>query len=159
MGTLHVRYHVEYEIKWRLFSSTHGEDMKLRTLLVSMAGCLVLSPAVSQAHHSFAAEFLADEWVTIEGEITQVWFKNPHVRYYVDVTDENGEVTRWDARTNAASMLQRQGWNKNTIKVGDKVTMKGNLGRKGKKLLSIFTVTFPDGTQYSTAPGSVVTKK
>ena len=133
--------------------------MKFRTLLVSIACCLVFAPVVSQAHHSFAAEFLADEWVTIEGEVTQVWFKNPHVRYYVDVTDENGEVTQWDARTNAASMLQRFGWNKNSIKVGDKVTMYGNAGRGGKNLISIFNVTFPDGSQLETKPGSVVTKK
>jgi hypothetical protein len=131
----------------------------IRNLLVSLVCLLVFLPASSRAHHSFAAEFLAEEWATIEGEITQVWFKNPHVRYYVDVTDESGEVVQWDARTNAASMLQRQGWNKNTIKVGDKVTLYGNLGRDGKKLLSIFTVTFSDGSELSTAPGSVVTKQ
>ena len=133
--------------------------MKIRALFLSLAACVALIPLVSQAHHSFAAEFLADEWATIEGEVTQVWFKNPHVRYYVDVTDEDGNVIQWDARTNAASMLQRQGWNKNTLKIGDKVTMYGNLGRDGKKLLSIFTVTLPDGTELSTAPGSVVTQQ
>ena len=129
--------------------------MNKHITVASVLACLVLSPAVTRAHHSFAAEFLADEIFTIEGVVAEVWFKNPHVRYYVEVTDDNGEVILWDTRTNAASMLQRQGWNKNSIKVGDKVVMEGNLGRGGKKLLSIIEVTFPDGTVYSTAPGTV----
>jgi len=129
--------------------------MLTRLMSISMLGGLILYPIVSFAHHSFAAEFLADEWVTIDGVITEVWFKNPHVRYYLESEDESGIKIRWDARTNAASIMQRAGWNKNSIIVGDRLTVKGNRGRRGKKLLSITTVTFPDGRVFTTKPGSI----
>ena len=101
---------------------------------------------VADSHHSFAAEFLPDKTGTIKGVVTQVWFKNPHARYYVEVTGEDGEIVTWDTRANSPSLLVRKGWTKESLKVGDEVIIKGYLGRDDRKLLSIITVTFPDGT-------------
>ena len=101
--------------------------------------------APARSHHSFAAEFLPDQTGTISGVITQVWFKNPHARYYVEVTDENDNTETWDTRANSPSLLVRKGWTKTSIKVGDQVTIRGFLGRDDRKLMSIITVTFPDG--------------
>ena len=50
----------------------------------------LLLAAAANAHHSFAAEFLADETATFHGVVTEVWFKNPHVRYYIEITTEDG---------------------------------------------------------------------
>ncbi len=50
----------------------------------TLAFCLLLVRAAS-AHHSFTAEFVADKTATLNGTITQVWFKNPHVRYLIAV--------------------------------------------------------------------------
>ncbi|MBT8079634.1 MAG: hypothetical protein KJO31_13735 [Gammaproteobacteria bacterium] len=119
----------------------------LRILLaVSAIGLLLCGPASVVAHHSFAAEFLPDETGTISGVVTQVWFKNPHARYYIEVSDDDGQVVTWDTRANSPSLLVRKGWTKESIKVGDQVTVHGYLGRDGRKLMSIITVTFPDGT-------------
>ena len=111
------------------------------TLLLSTAG-----GKLAHGHHSFAAEFLPDKTGTISGVVTQVWFKNPHARYYVDVVDESGATITWDTRANSPSLLVRKGWTKDSLKVGDEVTIKGYLGRDGRRLISIITVTFPDGT-------------
>ena len=106
----------------------------------------LLSGSQATGHHSFAAEFLPDKTGTISGVVSQVWFRNPHARYYVEVTEANGDVVTWDTRANSPSLLVRKGWTKDSIKVGDQVTIRGYLGRDDRKLMSIITVTFPDGT-------------
>lgn len=118
----------------------------LKTFVTTPLLMLALTiAAAARGHHSFAAEFLPDETGTISGVVTQVWFKNPHARYYIEVTDDMGETVTWDTRANSPSLLVRKGWTKASIKVGDEVTVKGYLGRDERKLMSIITVTFSDG--------------
>lgn len=105
-----------------------------------------LGTSGAYAHHSFAAEFLADRTRTIEGVVTEVWFRNPHVRYYIEVVDENGEKVSWDVRTSSPTILYRRGWNESTIKEGDRVKVEGYVGRDGRKLLSLISIELPDGT-------------
>lgn len=100
----------------------------------------------AKAHHSYAAEFDRDSPMTIEGEVVEVWFKSPHVRYYIKVTDEEGNEVIWDTRGLTPVKLVRQGWMKDTIKVGDHVKIYGHIGRTNKTIMSILDVTLPDGT-------------
>jgi hypothetical protein len=109
-----------------------------------LAGLWALPAAYG--HHSFTAEFTAEETATLNGTISQVWFKNPHVRYLIVIENEAGEEETWDARGSPVVWLARKGWNKDTIKVGDTVEMYGFLGRDGRKMLSIMTITLDDGT-------------
>ena len=106
---------------------------------------LILCTGNSAAHHSYAAEFDADNATTIEGIVREVWFKNPHVRYYIDVTDEDGNTVAWDARGLAPVKLVRQGWTKKTIKVGDRIKLFGHVGHTNKTIMSILDITLPDG--------------
>lgn len=109
---------------------------------------LLLPPAAPEAHHSFAAEFTAERTATITGTVTEVWFRNPHVRYYVAVTGENGDVEQWDTRGASPSLLTRRGWTKASIKVGDTITLKGHAANEpDRKLLSIIWVELADGTR------------
>lgn len=108
--------------------------------------CACLFAASASAHHSFAAEFLGDQTRTIEGVVTEVWFKNPHVRYYIDVTNEDGETEKWDVRTSSPTLLVRRGWNRETISIGDQVSIEGYLGRDGRKIMSLISIELPDGT-------------
>jgi len=123
------------------------------TSLVKLLSCAAIAGLLSttvSAHHSFAAEFLGDETLTIEGTVSEVWFKNPHVRYYVVVSTEDGETQTWDVRTSNPSLLARRGWTRDTIKEGDKVTVEGFAGRDGRKLLSLISIQLPDGTVLGT---------
>ena len=106
----------------------------------------LLAPAAASAHHSFTAEFVADKTATLKGTIKQVWFRNPHVRYLIVIENEDGEEETWDARGSPVVWLARKGWTKDTVQVGDSVEMYGYLGRDGRKMLSIMTVTLEDGT-------------
>ncbi len=99
----------------------------------------------SSAHHSYAAEFDADNPTTIEGVVKEVWFKNPHIRYYVTVTDKEGNEVLWDARGLAPVKLARMGWNKKTIQVGDKIKLYGHTGHTNKTIMSILDITLADG--------------
>jgi hypothetical protein len=88
------------------------------------------------AHHSFAVEFTAEKTIAINGVITEIWFRNPHVRYYIDIINEDNKVESWDIRTSSPSLLVRKGWTKKTIQVGDRVSVFGHPGRDNRKLLS-----------------------
>jgi len=106
----------------------------------------LLLATAANAHHSFAAEFLADETATFHGVVTEVWFKNPHVRYYIEITKEDGNKETWDIRASSPTLLVRKGWTRDTIKEGDEITVTGFLGRDDRKILSVQTIELADGT-------------
>jgi hypothetical protein len=115
-----------------------------RILILAVA---VMATAVAKAHHSFAAEFLEDQTDTIDGVVTEVWFRNPHVRYYVEIETEDGERETWDVRGLSPTSLVRRGWTPKTIQEGDHITVHGHLGRDGRKLMSIIWIELDDGTK------------
>jgi hypothetical protein len=118
--------------------------MTSRSLFLAAVACL--ATAAAHAHHSFAAEFLGDQTTTIEGTVTEVWFKNPHVRYYIETIREDGEKEVWDVRGSSPTSLVRRGWTPKTIQEGDRVKVHGHLGRDGRKLISVIRIELADGT-------------
>ena len=120
--------------------------MLKQALRLALAAGVLLAQTTASGHHSFAAEFTAEGPITITGTVTEVWFRNPHVRYYIKVTDEDGNEVTWDTRGLTPVKLVRQGWMKDTIKVGDKVKVYGHVGHTNKTIMSILDVTLEDGT-------------
>jgi hypothetical protein len=96
-----------------------------------------LSAAPAGAHHSFAAEFSYDESGTITGQVVEVLFVNPHARYFIALKDDAGKEVLWDAQTRSPNALLNTGWNKDTVRVGERVTIEGNLGREGARKIWI----------------------
>ena len=128
-----------------------------------LLSCLVLIGLLhasgAQAHHSFAAEFSYDEFGTIEGEVIEVLFVNPHARFFVAVINEAGEEEIWDTQTSSSVGLTRFGWVKDSLQVGDKGEMEGNLGRNNTRKLWIRKVTFEDGRVITPTPGGAASEK
>ena len=119
--------------------------MRLEAVLASFIATLLYGTG-ALAHHSYAAEFDSNNPQTIEGVVREVWFKNPHVRYYVTVTAKDGTETVWDARGLSPVKLVRQGWMKKTIQVGDRIKLYGHVGHTNKTIMSILDITLEDGT-------------
>jgi hypothetical protein len=84
------------------------------------------------AHHSFSAEFDVTKPFKLTGVVTKVQWLNPHTFFYIDVTDEKtGKVTNWSFEMGNPNALMRAGWTRNTMKVGDTVSVEGSLARDG----------------------------
>jgi polyisoprenoid-binding protein YceI len=107
----------------------------------------------SMAHHAFAADYEAGNEGTVTGTITEVMYKNPHARYYIEVVNDDGSTETWDLQTMNLMMLGRVGWKKDTLKVGDKIKVDGILGRNNSKRMSISTVEREDGLVISPLRG------
>ncbi len=106
--------------------------MRIRVLgLAALSMGMLFTVAPLQAHHSFAAEYDSKKPVTLKGVVTKVDWTNPHVYFYIDVTDENGKVTNWGFEMGPPNGLQRAGWTRNTMKVGDEVIVEGTLAKDG----------------------------
>jgi hypothetical protein len=114
--------------------------------LTSLAAfCLVLAPALTQAHHSFAAQFDSTKQVTLQGTISKVEWMNPHVYFYVDVPDEAGKLVNWAVEGGAPNVLYREGWKPTSLKAGDRVTILGARAKDGSNLINALSFKLPDG--------------
>src|SRR5690349_12504484 len=104
----------------------------MRKLLVAAAAIALLSTAPIAAHHSFAAEFDAAKPFKLTGVVTKVEWQNPHTIFSLDITDERTKkVTNWSFEMGSPNGLMRNGWTRNTLKIGDVVTVEGSLARDG----------------------------
>jgi hypothetical protein len=118
----------------------------LRFWLALTAGFVFLLAAGSAfAHHSFAAEFDRQKPVTLTGTVTKVEWANPHARFYIDAKDENGKVNNWDFELSSPNGLMRRGWTRNSLKIGDVVTVTGWKAKNTPYVGNAGTVTFADG--------------
>lgn len=97
--------------------------MKRRLGLVVFALALGSVPAL--AHHSFDAEYDANKVANISGYVTKVDWLNPHAFVYIDSADDKGTVRSFKVEMGPPYALVRGGWKKDTLKIGDKVTVEG----------------------------------
>ena len=112
----------------------------MKSKLFAVLGAIVAGLLVSStllAHHA-GTLYDREHPVTLKGTVTQFVFTNPHAQIHFAVKDETGNVSNWVAETTSPSALFRLGWNKNTLKSGDTITVTGAPFKDGRKVLSIF---------------------
>ena len=123
--------------------------MKRNFSLVLAAVCGLILCGISSgtvlAHHSFAAQYDRTKQKTLAGPVTKIDWINPHARLFMDVKDDKGQVANWEVELSAPAMLIRRGWTRNSVKVGESVTVNGSLAKDGSNLLNAASVTLSDG--------------
>jgi len=107
---------------------------RLGAVVATACASLLIAVSPVLAHHSFAAEFDQAKPVTVKGTIQKLEWVNPHAYFWVDVKDANGKMTTYAFETLSPNALARQGWDRNSLKKGEEVTVDGYLAKDGTPL-------------------------
>ena len=107
--------------------------MKSAIVLSFVISALVITSIPALAHHGFAGRYDEDNPITVTGTVLELQFTNPHAFIYFEAKDEKtGKTERWLAEMGSAGQLQKgEGWTKNTLKAGDRITITGPRNKNG----------------------------
>ena len=120
----------------------------MNTKISALAGCAFLLACIpGNAHHSFAAVFDASSSVEVSGVVTEVEWMNPHAWIYIDVTGDGGEVVNWGFELGSPNGLIRRGWNRNSVKIGDIVSVAGYRARDGTNRGNVKSIVLANGDE------------
>jgi len=120
---------------------------KMRSLFVIVALTTLFASFPVRSHHTFATEYDRERMITVDAVVTAVHFRNPHVRLDLLVMTDREEQQVWVANSVSPGALSHRGWLRETISVGDRVTLHGNLGSNDSKRLWLQTVTLENGIE------------
>jgi hypothetical protein len=118
--------------------------MKTHVILIA-AVIGILAGTRLLAHHSFAAQYDPSKAIRITGTLSKIEWTNPHTYFYVDVKEENGQVTTWGCEGAASGQLSRRGFKKGDVKIGDTIVIDGYRARDGSHLMDARRITLADG--------------
>lgn len=118
------------------------KDKFLMILALSLGAAIFSAPLA--AHHGFAA-YDTEKRLTLKGTIAEWIWSNPHCLVQLDATDDSGQVVRWVLETENPSSMIRSGWNKDSLKVGDQVTITVVPVKGGRPVGRIAEVVLPNG--------------
>jgi hypothetical protein len=117
-------------------------------MLTASLVALLFVAAPTSAHHAVQAQFDQDNVATITGVMRRVMWINPHVRWFMDVTDEDGNVTTWNISGAAPGGFRRIGISgRDVFKTGETYTATIALARDGSDFGYIITFVLPDGRE------------
>ena len=119
----------------------------MRATLIGFTFCVsyALNAPRLLAHHAFSAEFDAKQPTTFEGVVTKVDWTNPHVYFYATVKEKAGRTATWAFEIAGPNSLTRLGWDRHSLKAGDRVTVVGYPARDGAKVASARSILLANG--------------
>jgi hypothetical protein len=108
--------------------------MKNSTVVSIVAASALAAAVPALAHHAFSAEFDIEKPIRLVGTVTNVEWSNPHTWFYLDVTDSSGSVASWGLELASPNLLMRNGWTRDSMKVGDVITVEGYQAKNGRNI-------------------------
>ena len=112
--------------------------------LAALAAMTMAAAGPTFAHHSFAM-FDMSQQKTLTGTVSDFQWTNPHSWIWIETPTAAGAGEQWGIEGMSPNFLERRGWSKNTLKVGDKVSVVIHPVKNGAKGGSFVSVTLPDG--------------
>lgn len=117
---------------------------RLQILALGTVGILVAASPLS-AHHSWPVDMSRE--VTVKGTVTGYTWANPHVMIGLDVRDDSGRIAKWDVGGPSLARMAGNGWNKDTLKMGEVITATGYRFADGSNILRLQNVVMADGKE------------
>jgi len=128
--------------------------MKMRAFPIGILFCFLLlafsGPAF--AHHSWSGYDMSN-LTTVKGTVTQFEWGNPHIWINFEVQDDKGTTENWSAGGPSPNRLANSGWDKNTLKPGDRITFVGNRIKDGTYSMKLEKIILPDGRELPCSRG------
>ena len=112
-----------------------------------IAAAIVLIPAVTFAHHGLGGRYDQDSTLELEGEVTRILWRNPHIRLSLSVSGENGEAAAWAVEGTAPTIIQRYGITEGMVNEGDRIRVAGFPSSRGLNEISIHNLLLPSGEE------------
>ena len=120
--------------------------MKKLLLGLALGFVAVFVSAPLFAHHG-EANYDTHKVVSVKGTVSKFEFINPHTLITVDAKNDKGEIEKWSCEARSPGMLVRVGgWDKNTLKAGDVITVSGYRAKNGSPVMRLQKLTLADGT-------------
>jgi hypothetical protein len=119
-----------------------------------LLGLLLAAMATGvSAHHASAGIYDSTTIGEVEGEVSSIFWRNPHVRIGITRLGENGAEETWEVEFGSVNTLQRIGVSRDAVQVGDQVKVSGSLGRNGRKVMFADAITLPSGEELALQAG------
>ena len=115
--------------------------------LPTVVAFIAVLSAPLMAHHGRGATYDMKKRVTLNGTVSRVEWRNPHVLIYMDVKDEDGKVVTWGFENSGVSTLAQEGYNRNTLKVGQPITAIVNPAANGAPTAIVVKIILADGSE------------
>lgn len=128
-------------------------------VFITVAVLSLAAPAPAPAHHAFAAEFDAGKPVRLTGAVTKIEWTNPHVWFHIAVKEDGGKIADWGWEMGSPNGLVRTGWTRNSMAIGDVITVEGSRAKDGSNKANARAVTLASTGQRLFAASSEATSE